>query len=61
MPEPTHIRVLSDDDAQALRRISMTLHRWHELECGDSNHAYPLDTHKHKPYIDRCRRRFCPE
>lgn len=21
-------------DAQALRRISMTLHRWHELECG---------------------------
>ena len=25
------------DDATALRRISMTLHRWHELECGDSN------------------------
>lgn len=25
------------DDAIALRRISMTLHRWHELECGDSN------------------------
>jgi hypothetical protein len=25
------------DDAAALRRISMTLHRWHELECGDSN------------------------
>lgn len=25
------------DDAVALRRISMTLHRWHELECGDSN------------------------
>jgi hypothetical protein len=25
------------DDAQALRRVSMTLHRWHELECGDSN------------------------
>ncbi len=24
-------------DAEALRRISMTLHRWHELECGDSN------------------------
>ena len=21
-------------DAQALRRISMTLHRWHEMECG---------------------------
>lgn len=25
------------DDATALRRISMTLHRWHERECGDSN------------------------
>lgn len=24
-------------DAEQLRRISMTLHRWHELECGDSN------------------------
>lgn len=24
-------------DAEALRRISMTLHRWHELECGDAN------------------------
>lgn len=23
------------DDAMALRRVSMTLHRWHELECGD--------------------------
>src|SRR5262245_37123943 len=28
---------VSTDDALALRRISMTLHRWHELECGDSN------------------------
>jgi hypothetical protein len=28
---------ISLDDATALRRISMTLHRWHELECGDSN------------------------
>lgn len=25
------------DEARQLRRISMTLHRWHELECGDSN------------------------
>lgn len=24
-------------EAEQLRRISMTLHRWHELECGDSN------------------------
>src|SRR5687768_1197115 len=28
---------ISHDDAIALRRIAMTLHRWHELECGDSN------------------------
>lgn len=28
---------ISYDDACALRRISMTLHRWHELECGDGN------------------------
>ena len=25
------------EDARALRRISMTLHRWYELECGDGN------------------------
>ena len=25
------------DDAYALRRIAMTLHRWHELECGAGN------------------------
>ena len=25
---------ISSDDAFALRRVSMTLHRWHELECG---------------------------
>jgi len=24
-------------DADQLRRIAMTLHRWHEMECGDSN------------------------
>ena len=28
---------ISTDDAISLRRIAMTLHRWHELECGDSN------------------------
>lgn len=25
------------DECEKLRRISMTLHRWHELECGNSN------------------------
>lgn len=28
---------ISMPDADALRRIAMTLHRWHELECGDGN------------------------
>jgi hypothetical protein len=28
---------ISFEHAQELRRISMTLHRWHELECGDGN------------------------
>lgn len=28
---------ISTDDAWSLRRISMTLHRWFELECGDGN------------------------
>lgn len=28
---------IGGDDATTLRRIAMTLHRWHELECGDSN------------------------
>lgn len=28
---------ISYEDAVALRRISMTLHRWHELECGTSD------------------------
>ena len=25
---------ISHEDAMGLRRIAMTLHRWHELECG---------------------------
>ena len=28
---------ISTADAFQLRRIAMTLHRWHELECGDGN------------------------
>lgn len=28
---------IDEIDASALRRISMTLHRWHELECGSGN------------------------
>lgn len=31
------------DDALALRRIAMTLHRWHELECGTDTGAVERD------------------
>lgn len=27
----------TSEEAEKLRRISMTLHRWHELECGTDN------------------------
>jgi hypothetical protein len=29
----------SPEDAESLRRISMTLHRWHELECGTDTYC----------------------
>lgn len=45
------------DDAGALRRISMTLHRWHELECGDGNDyaswAIERDEATNVPYMAR--------
>ena len=40
------------DDAQALRRVSMTLHRWHEMECGDVHgNAIERDETTGKPYM----------
>ncbi len=41
---------ISDADAWALRRISMTLHRWHELECGDHAGCIERDETSGKPY-----------
>jgi hypothetical protein len=37
-------------DAVALRRISMTLHRWHELECGTDTGAIERDEATGKAY-----------
>ena len=37
------------DECEQLRRISRTLHRWHELECGDGN-----------GHIERCERTGTP-
>jgi len=48
-------RGISMDDAYALRRISMTLQRWYELECGDGNDyaswAIERDEATGKPYM----------
>lgn len=42
---------IGHDDATALRRISMTLHRWHELECGtETGGAVERDEKTGKPY-----------
>lgn len=43
------------DECEKLRRISMTLHRWHELECGNSNDwaswAIERDEETEVPYL----------
>lgn len=38
------------DEACALRRIAMTLHRWHELECGTEHGSIERDEQTGKPY-----------
>jgi len=37
-------------EAEALRRISMTLHRWHEMECGTDNGCIERDEDTGKPF-----------
>ena len=41
---------INRDDAVQLRRISMTLHRWHELECGSGSGAIERDEVTGKTY-----------
>lgn len=41
---------ISQADAEALRRIAMTLHRWHELECGRDRGCIERDETTGKPY-----------
>lgn len=36
-------------EAETLRRISMTLHRWHELECGDEYGCIERDETNGRP------------
>ena len=48
---------ITESDAVKLRRISMTLHRWHELECGNgdnsSSWSIERDDTTDKPYFCR--------
>ena len=59
MFEALHNAGISSEDAQALRRISRTLQRWFELECGDSNRYFSWwierdgDEPDSKPYMVR--------
>ena len=41
---------VSYEDANKLRRIALTLHRWHELECGTDTGAIERDEATGKPY-----------
>jgi hypothetical protein len=48
----------SRSDAETLRRVSMTLHRWHELECGTSNGAIERDEKTGAPYWYNAKDRY---
>ena len=41
---------ISRQDAETLRRISMTLHRWNEMECGIDNGCIERDETTAKPF-----------
>jgi hypothetical protein len=49
---------VKESDAWTLRRIAMTLHRWHELECGDGNGYIERDEKTGKPYYVNCNSRY---
>lgn len=40
----------ADTEAEQLRRISNTLRRWYELECGDGHGCIERDETSNKPY-----------
>ena len=47
---------ISYEDANKLRRIALTLHRWNELECGTDSGAIERDEATGKPYWYRADR-----
>jgi len=46
------------DDARALRRISMTLRRWYELECGTESGHIERNEQTGKPMFYNARARY---
>jgi hypothetical protein len=46
------------DDAITLRRISMTLRRWHELECGDGDGYIERNEKTGRPMYYNARARY---
>jgi len=48
------------DDAKALRRISMTLRRWYELECGTAWGQIERNEQTGKPMFYYARARYLP-
>lgn len=49
---------ITHDDALALRRISMTLHRWYELECGTSEGCIGREEATGMPYWYNAKSRY---
>lgn len=48
----------TQQEAEQLRRISMTLQRWHELECGDGNGYIERDEKTGAPFYVNCNSRY---
>ena len=46
---------ISEDDCNRLRRISMTLHRWDEAECGNDRGCICRDDDTGRPYWQTAR------
>jgi hypothetical protein len=48
----------TSDEAEQLRRISMTLHRWYERECGDETGCIERDEQTDIPYWHSATRHY---
>ena len=48
----------SKPEAESLRRVSMTLHRWHVMECGTSTGVIERDENTGAPYWYNAKDRY---